>query len=70
MIDLQLWGGIECSHCRVGNSWSDQLTRNGHRDRLSDLDAIAELGIRRLRLLTSYHCAALAPERSDLSEVQ
>jgi beta-glucosidase/6-phospho-beta-glucosidase/beta-galactosidase len=68
MTKLQLWGGIECSHCRVGNSWSDQLTRNGHRDRISDLDAIAELGIRRLRYPVLWeHTAPNQPKTCDWS---
>jgi len=44
-----MWGGIECSHCRVGDTYSDQLTRNGHWHRFDDLDALAELGLKTLR---------------------
>ncbi len=44
-----MWGGIECSICRVGDDYSDQVNRSGHRTRLEDLDRIAELGIRKLR---------------------
>jgi len=46
---LQLWGGIECTVNRVTDSYFDQLRYSGHHDRLSDLDSIAELGIRVLR---------------------
>ena len=66
MPNLQLWGGIECSHCRVGNHWSDQLTRSGHRDRLSDLETIAGLGIRRLRYPVLWeHTAPRRPTERD-----
>ncbi|MDB5233859.1 MAG: dTDP-4-dehydrorhamnose reductase [Hymenobacter sp.] len=49
MNPLELWGGIECSHCRVGDNYSDQLTRSGHWHRPADLDALAELGLKTLR---------------------
>ena len=46
---MQLWGGIECTLNRVGNTRFDQLERSGHYARASDLDLIAGLGIRTLR---------------------
>lgn len=46
---LELWGGIECTVNRVGDQYFDQLARSGHGERLTDLDAIADLGIRVLR---------------------
>ena len=49
MNKLDIWGGIECSHCRVGDTYSDQLTRNGHWHRFDDLDALADLGLKTLR---------------------
>jgi beta-glucosidase/6-phospho-beta-glucosidase/beta-galactosidase len=49
MRKVELWGGVECTCRRVGNTYSDQLTRNGHNIRLSDLDAFSDLGLRRLR---------------------
>ncbi len=45
----ELWGGVECTINRVGDTWYDQLAGNGHRTRLSDLEMFAALGIRRLR---------------------
>ncbi|HEX8329239.1 MAG TPA: family 1 glycosylhydrolase [Hymenobacter sp.] len=63
MTTLELWGGIECSHCRVGDNYSDQITRSGHRHRVSDLDALAELGLKTLRypVLWEHTC----PDNSD-----
>jgi dTDP-4-dehydrorhamnose reductase len=45
----ELWGGIECTLNRVGDSYRSQLVWNGHLCRAGDLDLIAELGIRTLR---------------------
>jgi dTDP-4-dehydrorhamnose reductase len=46
---LELWGGIECTVARIGDSYRDQSLDTGHRERLGDLDRIAALGIRTLR---------------------
>jgi len=46
---LELWGGVECTHNRVGDGYLCQLARSGHDRRLADLDAIAALGLRTLR---------------------
>src|SRR4051812_25402652 len=47
--ELQLWGGIECSTVRVGNTWRDQVRETGHHERATDLDHLAALGLRTLR---------------------
>ncbi|MGV3587619.1 MAG: family 1 glycosylhydrolase [Adhaeribacter sp.] len=49
MEHISLWGGIECSHNRVGDEYFDQISRNGHLSRISDLDLFAGLGIKKLR---------------------
>ena len=46
---LQLWGGIECTVNRVDDRYFDQLRYSGHHDRLSDLELIADIGVRVLR---------------------
>lgn len=46
---LALWGGIECTVNRVGDVYFDQIRRAGHKERPSDLQRIADLGIRKLR---------------------
>jgi len=43
---LELWGGVECTVNRVANVYHDQLELTGHDKRLSDIDRIADLGIR------------------------
>ena len=45
----EIWGGIECTHNRVGDCYQDQLDRTGHSERIHDLDQIAALGFRTLR---------------------
>ena len=49
MGELAIWGGVECTVNRVGHQWHDQMELSGHAHRLSDLDLIADLGIRTLR---------------------
>jgi dTDP-4-dehydrorhamnose reductase len=46
---LELWGGVECSIVRTREGTRDQVHETGHGNRPGDLDAIAEIGIRRLR---------------------
>jgi beta-glucosidase/6-phospho-beta-glucosidase/beta-galactosidase len=48
-MPLEMWGGIECSHVRIGDVVRDQRVETGHRDRPGDLDLIADLGVRTLR---------------------
>ena len=49
MSSLELWGGVECTHNRVGDRYFDQLDRTGHAARIDDLDRFAALGLRALR---------------------
>jgi dTDP-4-dehydrorhamnose reductase len=44
-----LWGGIESTVNRVGDLFYDQTVKSGHQERIGDLQAIAELGIKTLR---------------------
>jgi dTDP-4-dehydrorhamnose reductase len=46
---LQLWAGLECTVNRVHDAHFDQLARSGHDQRLTDLDLLADLGVRRVR---------------------
>src|SRR4051795_10411203 len=60
---LEWWGGVEPTINRVGDRYFSQLRRNGHRTRLTDLDAFAQLGFRRLRFPILWE--ELAPESPD-----
>lgn len=46
---IELWAGIECTVNRVGDRYIDQLVKNGHADRIEDLERVAALGVRTLR---------------------
>jgi dTDP-4-dehydrorhamnose reductase len=48
-MSLEVWGGLECTVNRVGDSYFDQVKRTGHHDRPEDLDLIGGLGIRTVR---------------------
>jgi dTDP-4-dehydrorhamnose reductase len=47
--NLELWGGVECTVNRVGETFSDQVRRTGHHDRPEDIALVASTGIRTLR---------------------
>jgi dTDP-4-dehydrorhamnose reductase len=46
---LQLWGGLECSVNRVGDTYFRQTERNGQRQHGDDIDRFASLGIQAIR---------------------
>lgn len=46
---LEIWGGLECTINRVKDSFRDQLECAGHYTRAGDLEAIASLGIKKIR---------------------
>ena len=53
----ELWGGLECTINRIGDTYRDQLQYANHYNRLDDIDRIASLGIRKLRypVLWEHH---------------
>ena len=63
MTALELWGGLECTVNRVGNSSFDQVERSGHAARAADIDLFADLGIRALRYPVLWE--RLAPRASE-----
>jgi dTDP-4-dehydrorhamnose reductase len=44
-----VWGGIECTINRIGNTFRDQLFYTGHYARIGDIEMIGSLGISMLR---------------------
>ncbi len=66
--NVAIWGGVECTCRRVGDSYSDQLVRNGHRTRLADLDRFADLGLRTLRYPVLWE--TVAPDSLDQPDWQ
>ena len=63
---LELWGGLECTVARIGDTFRDQSAETGHRGRSEDLDAVAALGIRTLRYPVLWE--TIAPNRPDEPE--
>jgi dTDP-4-dehydrorhamnose reductase len=45
----EIWGGLECTINRVGDTYKDQFLSTGHYLRTTDIRQIAGLGIKRLR---------------------
>jgi dTDP-4-dehydrorhamnose reductase len=45
----EMWAGLECTVNRVHDQYFDQCDRNGHDQRLQDLELFSELGIKKLR---------------------
>jgi dTDP-4-dehydrorhamnose reductase len=56
-MNPELWGGIECTINRIGNTYRDQLHYCGHYTREGDIERIAQLGISALRypVLWEHH---------------
>jgi dTDP-4-dehydrorhamnose reductase len=66
---IELWGGVECTHNRVGENYFDQIERNGHDKRIEDLDLFAGLGISALRYPILWERVAPAEaENADWSQ--
>jgi dTDP-4-dehydrorhamnose reductase len=64
----EVWGGIECTINRVGDTYFEQLQRLGHVDRPDDLDLFAGLGLKAIRYPVLWE--RVAPdglERADWS---
>ena len=67
---VEIWGGVEPTINRVGERYFRQFDRSGHRERLSDLDAFARLGLRTLRFPILWEeVAPDSPEHCDWSAV-
>ncbi len=63
---IEVWGGVECTVNRVGEQYFDQLARNGHAVRASDLERFARLGLRTLRYPMLWE--RIAPEGVDTAD--
>jgi len=45
----EIWGGLECTINRIGDTFRDQMNYAGFYERKNDIDEIARLGIKSLR---------------------
>ncbi|HEY5720949.1 MAG TPA: family 1 glycosylhydrolase [Allosphingosinicella sp.] len=65
---LELWGGVECTIVRLGETYRDQSVETGHDLRPKDLDLIAGLGIRTVRYPILWERVAPdGPDRFDFA---
>lgn len=67
---IEMWGGLECTINRIGDIHHDQLQRNGHRERLSDLEKFASLGIKALRYPALWESIELQPNSFSWGSVE
>jgi dTDP-4-dehydrorhamnose reductase len=64
--ELQLWGGLECTVNRVRDNYFSQMERNGHAERLQDIERFASLGIKAIRYPVLWE--RTAPEGIDKAD--
>jgi dTDP-4-dehydrorhamnose reductase len=65
---LELWGGVECTIVRIGDDYRDQVRETGHSSRLSDIDAMAKLGVKAVRYPILWETVApQSPHELDFS---
>jgi dTDP-4-dehydrorhamnose reductase len=65
---LELWGGVECTVVRIGDQYRNQLVDTGHASRMSDIEAMAELGVKAVRYPILWETVAPeAPAELDFS---
>lgn len=68
LAPLELWGGVECTLVRVGGEVRDQLIDTGHKARLADIEAMADLGIKAVRYPILWESIApQSPHELDFS---
>ena len=58
MQKLEMWAGLECTVNRVEDTYFNQLAKNGHWERESDLLLFAELGVKKIRYPFLWEFAA------------
>ena len=63
---LELWAGVECTVNRLGDTFLDQLERNGHATRSRDLERLADLGVRTVRYPVLWE--RTAPQALDCAD--
>ena len=56
--DIELWGGLECTVNRIGDSYYDQFVETGHDRRLTDLGLIADIGFAAVRYPVAWERVA------------
>jgi dTDP-4-dehydrorhamnose reductase len=63
---VQLWGGLECSVVRIGNSFRNLIDETGHTERNGDIAALQSLGIKTVRYPILWE--TVAPSSPDVCD--
>ncbi|HEX8307810.1 MAG TPA: family 1 glycosylhydrolase [Allosphingosinicella sp.] len=64
----ELWGGAEATIVRLHDSYRDQAAETGHRDRRTDIDLMADLGLTTVRFPILWESVAPdSPDKLDFS---
>ena len=66
LYNPEIWGGIECTINRIGDTFRDQLHYGGYYERRSDLDQIAKLGIKALRFPVLWEAHQQVHEEEEI----
>jgi dTDP-4-dehydrorhamnose reductase len=61
--ELELWGGFECTIVRIEDEYRDQTKETGHHARASDIDLIADMGVKTVRYPILWE--SIAPDSLD-----
>ena len=64
----EIWGGVECSVVRIGDTYRDQFEETGHLHSPGDIAALAALGIRTVRYPVLWE--TVSPDAPDQCEWQ
>lgn len=66
----EIWGGLECTINRIGDTFRNQMNYAGFYERKNDIDQIAQLGIKALRfpILWEAHQFSSEEERIDWTQ--
>src|SRR5665213_466020 len=63
----EIWGGLECTINRVGDTFRNQLQDAGHYERKNDIEKIAQLGIRKLRYPILWEAHQFASPHEEIN---
>ena len=66
----EIWGGIECTINRIGDTFRNQLNYAGYYERTNDLDLIAQLGIQALRFPVLWEAHQNISESQEINWTQ
>jgi len=63
----EIWGGIECTINRIGDTFRDQMDYAGFHERKNDIDEIAKLGIKALRFPVLWEAHQHSSEEEEIN---